>query len=131
MNFYELLDARTSTLARVDTLFRFWVTITFAVIVSAYVAGPNLGWVAGVGVATLYGILTIGNIMSIRNDVTLFRKVIGSLSPGNTESENSPEVLVQADMLNGQTLNFALLGIQLLGSFGALAYLFYRLTGGS
>ena len=131
MNLYELLDARTSALARVDTLFRFWVTITFAVIVSAYVAGPNLGWVAGVGIATLYGILTIGNIVTIRNEGTLIKNVISRLTPDSTASEYAAEVLVEADMLRGQALSLALLGIQLLGSFGALAYVFYRLTGGS
>jgi hypothetical protein len=93
MNLYELLDARTSAMARVDTLFRFWVTITFAVVVSAYVAGPNLGWVAGVGIATLYSILTIGNIVTIRNETTLFAKVFSSLPPDNTASENSADFL--------------------------------------
>ena len=52
MTAYELLDLRRGYVSEVVRTFSFWVSITFAVLVAAHVAGPGMG-VAGVFAATL------------------------------------------------------------------------------
>ena len=131
MTFYELLDTRTNLLSRVDITFRFWVSITFAVIVAAYIAGPNLGLVAGIGIAALYGALTLGNIVAIRTEANMVLAILKSMQEAVLTSEEMPVALRDTDLSQGENLKHALMGIQVSGAFGTIAYLLYRLTGGT
>ena len=131
MTFYEFLDTRNNTLTRVDTLFRFWVTTTFAVIATAYIVGPDLGWVAGAGITLLYGLLTFGNILSIRLEAGIVIGVLEDFRTIANAPERADDPLGYEDMVRGIGLRPMLLGIQVAGASAALAYLFYRLSGGA
>lgn len=89
MSPYEIIDARISILEQMAQAYRWWVSITFAAIVAAYAAGPDLAGAPCALVITLYTIVTINGILmqsafqsmgrTLRDEALTFQE--GSASP--------------------------------------------------
>lgn len=58
MSAYELLSLTITQRERANVLARFWVSLNFAVLAGAFIAGPQLTPLAGVAMVALYTLAT-------------------------------------------------------------------------
>ena len=131
MSIYELLDVRSKSIEVVNQLFRSWVTATFAVIAVGYVAGPELGWVTSMAVAMIYAVLSAGYTVGAREFQKVATGAENDLAASIGSSQDPLEVVRASVSAKGRQFEIIVFLIQFFGSIGAVAYLFYRVSGGS
>ena len=111
MTDYEALELRQYYRAENAAAFRYWVSLTFAVLVAAYVAGDHLNWLTVSVILTLYVLVSYSNqriLQTIGDDLEALTKQIELMIANN--EEESPALQIAAEGMRG------------LGSFLAVAY---------
>jgi hypothetical protein len=123
MTAYELLDLRKGYAAEAIGLFKFWVSVTFAVLVAAHVAGVGIGIWGVVAAATMYSILTLVTSFGIRRFGNVHSSLLDSISSFDAEMENTLSTLGGNNPSDAVTNT--LLGLQCFGFVGTTTYLLF------
>ena len=110
----ELHELIFLALAQTDMSFQFWLTITFAVIVVAFLASHHLSGTLVSIISVLYLLTTTILISRIRLSAQMYRQYIDAIE----EFQFPREVVSVAAYLRPVVL--------VLGTVSALAFLFYR-----
>lgn len=119
MTDYELLDVRANSIGMVHKMVTFWTTTTFALVATAYVAGPDLGWVVSVGIAVLYVALAAANSFTTWHHGGVAVGVGKDLEASMASSDDPPEaVRASISKTDNNVPQFALV-FQAVGSLAA------------
>lgn len=109
---YEALELRYYYRNETAAAFRYWVSLTFAVLVAAYVAGDQLnGWTVGI-ILVLYIMVTWSN-----------NRILLTSSADIQALSEEIELMIEDETINSPALNGTLEGIVGLKSFMIVAYI--------
>jgi hypothetical protein len=121
---YELLELRAQFTNSVLGLFRFWISITFALLVAAQVVGPEMG-LAGATAATILYLLSTGtSVLAIRRYGIVSEDIYIDMQNMVTENSAAPTVLVRATPTKSYVV--AINMIVCIGSVSAIIYTYFR-----
>ena len=124
MTAYELLDLRRGYAAEAMGVFRFWVSVTFALLVAAHVASADMGLWGAIAATTLYLTLTAVSAFTIRRFGSIVAKLVADISALSAEAQESS--MTSGDKNFTNSIAHATIGILCIGSVGAIAYVYYR-----
>ena len=84
LTFYEALDLITNTSDQLDTLFYYWISASFAVIVTAYMAKDHLNLPITLGISVLYilaSIMFAARFYAMINLIVFYQSTISEYLP--------------------------------------------------
>lgn len=123
MTAYELIDLRRSCGAEISTTFRFWVSVTFALLAAAHVAGSSMGLAGVIAATALYATITFITATTIKR----FRLISIGLRDDSlalaSRMEEAPNALTAVTQT---TFGFILWVVQSVGFAGTIAYVLLK-----
>ncbi|MEE8371554.1 MAG: hypothetical protein V3R73_05345 [Sphingomonadales bacterium] len=126
MTTYELLDLRISVTQNMANGFRWWISITFAVLTAAFFAGDQLGMVGAVAIITLYTATSLINFMIWRAYLAFGASLqldAETMLATQDDPLNSLKLLVSSDRT---TLYRLYIGLRILTFMVTVLYVLYR-----
>ena len=120
MTAYELMDLRRAYSAEVLGTFKFWVSVTFAIIVAANVAGAEMEGAIAVGGIAMYLILTLVSAVYINRMGQLIFNTARDVQSLVEEMAKPP--LTLSSITNSPFMVYALVGAEVLGAAAAIIY---------
>jgi len=127
---FELMEIVANYEERMERLYNFWVTVTFAFIVAAYVVGPELGWLLGTGVAVLYSVIAFSNAYLLSLGAKTLVGATNDLGKLVAAGDSTSEAVIAVSTVNSRLLTPLAMSIQIVGTLSALGYALYRLSSG-
>jgi hypothetical protein len=129
VNQYELIDTVRGYTESVSSAYKYWTTISFAIIASAYVVGPDLEALLVVIMSGIYLLLAMNNIGAIHLFTRAFKAATGDLArmkEDDTGFLDTSEVMANSGSRFTQYATPLLTIVMFAGSIGTVSYLFYR-----
>ena len=124
MTGFELLDLRMSYVQSMLNIFRFWVSLTFALVVAAQVVGPDMGSPGVLAATLLYLLTSLASFANIRRFGVVTDDIAIDIQALVEEELTPPTVMRHAKSAQAHTIT--ILAIMCLGIAGATIYAFYR-----
>ena len=124
MTAYELLDLRREYVADVTNYYKFWISMTFAVIVAAHVAGPEMGAAGAAMAIILYAAFSVTIILGMMRVFAVINSLNQDIKNFTEETPGAPSVLSSVSSIID--MQKSVVGIQSIGLVAATVYVLYR-----
>ena len=124
MTEYELLDLRRSYDGEAISLLRFWISITFAVLVAAQVAGSSMGMAGVIAATSLYLLITLITAFGITRHVQTLGGLFDEIEILSVAKGRQSPVLKGTFLIH--SVGRVVVGIHVVGFVGTFIYLLLR-----
>ena len=125
---YEIIDARLTMSGQMVQTFRWWVSITFAILVAAHAAGPSLVGIPCALVVLLYTLVSFNVLITQNAFVSGGRALNDEARAFQAESE-SPSPLMEAMLQTESRRSVVILtqlAIRIIMFLATIGYILHR-----
>ena len=124
---YEIVDLQLNIAEKITHTFRWWVSITFAALVAAYVAGPDLAGAPCAIILFAYTVVSLGTLNAQRVYLGVADGLVNESLAYQAQAELPSPVLEEVfiDRLGGPAVigaQVVLRGIMFLATIGYVLY---------